>query len=46
MGSDDRGGRRAPPEPGELKGVTLFRATREKAERKAKAYLELLEPAN
>ena len=36
----------APPEPGALKGLAFFGATREEAEREAKAYLARSEPVN
>ncbi len=35
-----------PPGPDELKGMAFFAATPEEAEREAKAYLGLSEPAN
>lgn len=36
----------APPEPGALKGLAFLGATREEAERQAKAYLGASEPEN
>ena len=35
-----------PPEPGRLKGITLFGATPEEGEGEGKAYLGYSEPAN
>ena len=35
-----------PPEPGALKGLAFFGATRDEAERGAKAYLGASEPEN
>ena len=36
----------APPEPGTVTGLTFFGVTPEDAEREAKAYLGMSEPAN